>query len=119
MRDAFPHVTIKVYSHSVGGRTEYQGWDVGIDCLFPDKNPDECDNVAISIGIKYTTTEPEISEADVSWGAEVEGDGCEIDLLEEPIPYSEENLQLIESGLRNLFVNLRNALTRNKPLTSE
>jgi hypothetical protein len=56
----FPNIRINVWSHSVGAVTEYQGHDIGIECLLPDTRFDLTDNIALSISVKHVTTIPKI-----------------------------------------------------------
>src|SRR5439155_2697312 len=44
----FPRVKATTWSSPVGSLTDYQGHDLGIDCLFMDATPDQTDNVALS-----------------------------------------------------------------------
>src|SRR5438477_9838189 len=63
----FPALKIQVYSHSVGSLTEYQGHDIGIDCIFPNTTIEQPDNVALSVSLYQLTTIPMIN-ADIAWG---------------------------------------------------
>ena len=98
----YPQHRFNVWSSSVGGRTDYQGHNLGIEALFSGTRAAQADCVALSIGIKHITSSPEISEACVTWGA---GSSPEIDsdLLDEPIPLNEENLDLVESNFPKLL----------------
>jgi hypothetical protein len=105
---------IAIWSSSVGSLTQYQGHDVGIDCLLPDAPPEQPDNVCLSIGVRHVTTTPEICDASVCWGAP-SGD-IELDVVDEPLPFSAEMMSRIEAELPRLVDALRIALRRGKPV---
>jgi hypothetical protein len=110
LREEYPHLNIRTWSSSTGSRTEYQGHDVGIECLDPHASPSECDNVALIIGVKHLTTVPLLSEAYVGWGAG--GPTSGLDVLPEPVPWSDEALQQIVSRLPDLVDSLTEELNR-------
>jgi hypothetical protein len=93
----FPSVKIGAWSGSVGSKTSYQGYDVGIDCEFPDATDDQPNNVALCIGVMHLTTNPKICEAG-------------LELLDSPIPYSLAELDRIEAQLPKLLNALETAI---------
>src|SRR6185369_2832057 len=106
LRRRYPRLKIDTWSSPVGSLSEYQGHDVGIDCLNPYAPPDETDNVALSIGVKHLTTDPILCEASVCWGAGGPPTGApaiHLDLLPEPVPWSLAALEVIEARLPELI----------------
>ena len=105
----YPMFKFNVWSWSVGGRTDYQGHDVGIECTFPDATGNEADCVALIIGVNHLTSVPQICEASVGWGS---GQHPEVttDLVETPIPFSQEALQRLVGLLPTLLQTFRQAL---------
>jgi hypothetical protein len=67
LRRQVPGRQLRVYEGPVGSATEYQGYDVGIECLLPNVSPDQPDNVALQIGVCHLTSKPRVM-ADVVWG---------------------------------------------------
>ncbi len=110
----FPSVKVNVWSHSIGSRTNYQGHNIGIECLFSNANLDQVDNVALSIDVKHLTTVPEIVSADVCWGHP--SGYIEAELLQVPVAFDEDVLGKLEDGLQELYSALRTAIERGQPL---
>lgn len=109
----FPTFKFNTWSGPVGSLTEYQGHDIGIDCLLPDAPKDEPDNIALSIGLMHLTTTPKLCNANVCWGAP--NAVLEMDLLKEPVPYSPAAVCSVEDQLPELIEALRVALRRGHP----
>lgn len=110
----FAHVRATARSYSVGSLTPFQGHTICLDCFFPDASPQESDNVAIRIGVKHLTTEPMLCDASVVWG---DPGRTELDLLEEPVPFSSEAVEALEAAAPKLFEALRIAVARRRPPT--
>lgn len=110
----FPELKINTWSASVGSLTEYQGHDIGIDCLIPNAPENQPDNIALSIGAMHITTVPKLCTADVCWGAP--NAVQELDLVNNPMPCTSETLSQIEVQLPRLIEALRAALRRGHPL---
>jgi hypothetical protein len=108
-----PHVTAHVWSSPTGSKTEYQGHDVGIDCLLKDIPAERPDNIALIIGVRHLTTTPELCDAEVCWGHPC--GTVEASLIEEVVPYSEENIIRIQEGLPKLLAALAQALRKGMP----
>jgi hypothetical protein len=108
LRERHPCLTINTWSSHTGSLTEYQGHDVGIDCLNPAALESEPNNVALIIGVQHLTTRPLLCEAHVVWGSGGPVGG--IDLLPKPVPWSEEVIQRIENQLPELIQCLENEL---------
>jgi hypothetical protein len=101
LETSYPNYRLSVWSSSVGARTEYQGHDVGLECTFPDATADESDCVALSIGVKHLTGIPLLCDASVGWGQGASLD-AQIDLILDPVPYSDASVADIESRLPEL-----------------
>jgi hypothetical protein len=86
--------------------TEYQGHDVGIDCVNPAALESEPNNVALIIGVQHLTSQLLLCEAHVVWGSGGPVGG--IDLLPKPVPWSEEVIHGIENQLPDLIRSLDN-----------
>jgi hypothetical protein len=112
-----PNVEAKVYSYSVGSRTDYQGHDIGIDCLFSDATHNQVDNVALSISVRHLTTIPEFDSADVCWGHP--SGYVEAELLQVPVAVNEDVLVKLEDGLEELYNALRAAIASGRPLDEQ
>ena len=92
--DALPKLKFIVWSSSIGGQTDYQGHNLGIECLFPEATDEQADTVAIIVGIKHLTTTPLLCDASVEWGHGWHPEVA-IDLLPEPVLYTSETLNSI------------------------
>lgn len=114
LRAEFPRHTIRTYSHSVGSKTTFQGYDVGIDCLIPDVDDlERPDGVCIGIGIRHITTEPLIDGADVCWNHP--SGHLELALVRDPVPLTQDRLIEVKRQLPQLVDALRGALLRGRP----
>lgn len=67
MREQFPALTFNVWHSPTGALTEYQGWDVGLECVIPQAGKDAPDNVAVMIGLCHLNSRARIM-AEVVWG---------------------------------------------------
>jgi hypothetical protein len=94
----YPALDFRVWSSSTGALTEYQGYDVGIECLFSDAGPDEANCVAISVGIWHITTEAQLLEAGVNWCQGTHPD-VSAELIAQPVAFSEEALANVVAEL--------------------
>jgi hypothetical protein len=108
----FPRVKAMVWSASVGSRTDYQGHDLGIDCLLTDARQDQTDNLALVIGIAHVTTVPSI-EASVCWGAP--SGRTEAELFPASTEVTPEIVHELEERLPLLYEALREAVGRGHP----
>jgi hypothetical protein len=105
----FPAVKTHTHSLSVGKSTEYQGWQLELDCLLPDADW-RSDTVGLIIGLRHLTTEPELDKLEVGWG---DGGGPgEVDLLREPVTLNPEAWNAIEIQLSVLSEALRSAIAQ-------
>jgi hypothetical protein len=103
----YPQLKINTWSSSTGSLTEYQGHDVGIDCVNPEAFDDQPNSLCLIIGVMHLTTEPLLSDAQVCWGA---GGSGGLDILSEPIPWSDAALQMVDERLPDLVESLRDEL---------
>jgi hypothetical protein len=106
----YPRLTINTWSSPTGSLTEYQGHDIGIDCVDPAALDAEPCNVFLTIGVMHLTTQPLLCDAKVAWDSE--GPASGLDLLLEPVLWSEEVLQNIEDRLPDLIQSLADELER-------
>ena len=67
LRERHPELTFATGSSPTGSLTSYQGHGIHIECLFPGRELDESDNVALSIDVCHLDRVPRIM-ADVCWG---------------------------------------------------
>jgi len=104
----YPRLRIHTWSSPVGSGTEYQGHDVGIDCVNPAASEAEPGNLALSLGVMHLTTEPMLCTADVRWGQGGPDGG--LDLLPEPVPWSLQALHALEARLPELLESLEREL---------
>jgi len=111
--EQFPGVKAIVWSSPVGSLTDYQGHDLGIDCLLTAAGPDQPDNVALIIGVRHLTTTPLIDRAGVGWGDP--SVRVEAELFPEPMEVTTEALQEIETRLPLLYDALKRAVRRGRP----
>jgi len=110
VKDQFPNVSARVYSHPVGQATDYQGHSIGVDCLLHDAP--EPDNITLQVCLVHLTTEPKIS-ADVCWGHP--SGRVEAEFLSEPVDVSDEVVKNLYSDLPRLSENLVEAVQRGRP----
>jgi hypothetical protein len=97
----YPNYRLRVWSSSTGSRTEYQGHDLGLECIFPDAADEESDCVALMIGVKHLTTEPLLCNASVGWGQGASPD-AQVELVADPVRYSEATAGDVESRISEL-----------------
>jgi len=106
---AYPQFKFNVGSSSVGGKTEYQGHNVWLECTFPDAADHEADSVALLVGVKHITTQPKLCDASVEWG-NGHHPKVSLELLEEPTLFTEQALQQTAARLPELLQVFRRAL---------
>jgi hypothetical protein len=110
--EQFPRVKASVWSSAVGSRTDYQGYDLGIDCVLTDARPEQTDNVALVIEIRHVTTMPSM-EASVCWGDP--SGRVEAELFPDCMEVTPETIQELQDRLPLLYDALRRALERGHP----
>ena len=64
MRDRYSSLQFNVWHAPEGSLTDYQGYSLGMECVFPKVVPS---NVALSVEVCHLTTTPNLM-ADVVWG---------------------------------------------------
>ena len=67
MREHFPNLRFNVWHGPTGTLTEWQGYDVGLECLFPQAAQDAPNSLALSIEVCHLTSKPRLM-ADMVWG---------------------------------------------------
>jgi hypothetical protein len=110
--ELFPRVKTTVWSSPVGSRTDYQGHDLGIDCLLTDAQPDQTDNLALVIGVAHVSSVPSM-EASVCWGAP--SGRVEAELFPDITEVTPETVQELEERLPFLYEALKRAVERGHP----
>jgi hypothetical protein len=115
LRREYPDVTTKIYDCPIGQRTDWQGHDIGIECLFKNTAPEWPDNLAMSVSLKHLRKTPSIDSADVVWGHP--GGYVEASLLSASIEFSSDRLAELIERLPELFTALKQAIQRGRPLS--
>ena len=114
IRREFPDVKVELWSSSNGSLTDYQGHDIGIDCLIAGVPLDRPDNVALIIEVMHLATEPKLCDAVVCWGHP--SGITEAELFDgDSVPYNESTITVVEDRLDELVAALRAALNRGRP----
>ena len=107
----FPDVKTNIWSWSVGTLTEYDGHNMGVESLLPLDNPNQPDNIALSISVKHITTEPRIDGVDVCWGHGY----IEAEIFPNEVAFTHDILNKIEDYLPKLFDAMKIAIRRGHP----
>jgi hypothetical protein len=101
-----------MYGWSVGDRTEFQGYSVGVEATLP-----SLDGLALSVTAAYLTTTPRVL-GDVCWDAPsgtIEATTCEDWLHSSSWPLATtENLRRVEQELPRLVDALAVAIERGR-----
>ena len=108
--ERFPACRFTVYTHSVGRLTSYQGHSIGLEGLWPKAPRDRTDNVALSIGLSHLTSEPMIVDAGVAWGGDGAHPDVGLELIYEPVPFSDAALADLERDYPRLAKVLEQAV---------
>jgi len=108
-----PEVDVTVWDRPVGSLTQWQGHDIGLNCLLPNAAPDQPDNVALSVGLNHLNGTPMLCSADVVWGHP--SGTVESDVLPGPVPFSADALDDVLTHLPELLAALQDALRRGRP----
>jgi hypothetical protein len=67
MRQRFPALKFNVWRSPVGVLTQHQGYDFGVECVFPTNTPNISENVALSVELCDLTSTARVM-AEVGWG---------------------------------------------------
>lgn len=110
----YPAYSFRVWSSATGSLTSYQGYDLGLECTFPDADDQEANCVAASVGVRYLTTAPEICDFGIDWAAGA-SPGVSEELLPEAIPFSAEKAQDLAASFPNLASRFRKAVAAWAP----
>jgi hypothetical protein len=103
LKATYPMLQFEIWSGSTGGLTEYQGHDVGLECMFPNAQSHEANCVALMVGIKHLTSAPLLCDASVGWCAGSHPD-VELSLIQDPLPLSTSALESVESRFLELAI---------------
>lgn len=116
LRTEYPDVTTNVYDLPVGALTDWQGHDIGIDCVFKNAPPAEWpDNLALSVSLKPLHKTPSIDSADVVWGHP--SGYIEASVLPASVEFSPDRFLELIKRLPELFIALKQAIRRGRPLS--
>lgn len=67
MRDKYSSLQFNTWHAPQGSSTDYQGYSLGIECVFPEASENSPNNVALSVAVCHLSSTPELM-ADVVWG---------------------------------------------------
>jgi hypothetical protein len=67
MRDRYSSLQFNVWHSPEGSLTDYQGYSLGIECVFPRAAANTSNNVALSVAVCHLASIPKLM-ADVVWG---------------------------------------------------
>jgi hypothetical protein len=107
----YPSVEVRKWSSSIGRLTEYDGYDIGIECVFSDARPEESNCVSASVGVWHLSTTPEFNSFGVDWcsGASPTSSA---ELLSSPIPFEKASTTELAARVPELLSHLRTAVTK-------
>lgn len=60
LRKRFSAFQFNVYRGPVGDLTEYQGYDVGLECIFPSASSGGSENISLSVDLCHLTSKPKV-----------------------------------------------------------
>jgi hypothetical protein len=106
----FAHVSIKIFDCSVGARTDWNGHNIGIECMFKEAAGNLPDLLALEISLKHVQKAPSIVSAEVVWGHP--SGYIEASVLPASVAFSLENLAELIKRLPALFSALKLAVRR-------
>jgi hypothetical protein len=115
LRREYPDVTMNIYDGPVGKLTNWQGHDIGIECIFKNVAPEWPDNVALSVSLKHLHKTPSIDSAEVVWGHP--SGYIEASVLPASVEFSPDRLAELIERLPELFTALKQAIGRGRPLS--
>jgi hypothetical protein len=113
LRRGYPDVTMNIYDWPVGEVTDWQGHDIGIECMFKNAAPEWPDNVALSVSLKHLHKTPSIVSAEVVWGHP--SGYVEASVLPASVEFSPDCLVELIERLPELFTVLEQAIRRGRP----
>ena len=108
----FEHVRAGIWSSPLGSLTEFQGHDLGVDCVIRDVPADHPGSIALQLVFCHLTYSPKV-EAFVCWGypsGYVDAEVCAA-----PVELSEATMATIEAAFPQLSAALLAALERGHP----
>jgi hypothetical protein len=106
----YPDVRLHTFSGSVGSLTDYQGYHIGVECLFPDAQLDHDDLVVLTVDFRHITTTPEMN-ADVTWGR----GHIDVAFSDAWAPVSEQTHAQLFASLPRLCAAFEQAIQRGMP----
>src|SRR5271169_2415575 len=66
MQKRFPEFRFNLWRGPVGSLTEYQGYDIGVECVFQTIGPHDSVSVSLSVELCHLTSTPKVM-ATVNW----------------------------------------------------
>jgi hypothetical protein len=115
LRREYPDVMMNIYDWPVGKLTDWQGHDIGIDCMFKNAAPEWPDNLPLSVSLKHLHKTPSIDSAEVVWGHP--SGYVEASVLPASVEFSPDRLVELIERLPELFTALKQAIRRGRPLS--
>jgi hypothetical protein len=106
-----PGMTISICDCPVGSGTDWNGHNIGIECMFNEAVPDSPDSLALLVSLKHLHKVPEIISADVVWGH----GPIEASALPACIEFSPDQLAELLKRLPELFIAFKQAIGRGRP----
>lgn len=111
LRREYPNVMTNICDCSVGDLTDWNGHNIGVDCLFKKSAEDSPDNLALLVSLKHVNKAPSIVSADVVWGHGY----VEASVLPKCVEFSPDHLAELIERLPELFTVLKRAIRRGSP----
>lgn len=113
LRREYPDVTTIICDSSIGSATDWNGHNIGIECLLKESRPDLPDNVALLVSLRHLHKTSSIVDADVCWG----NGYIEASVLPACVEFSRDHLADLIKRLPELFTTLKQAIRRGRPLS--
>src|SRR5262245_59870688 len=113
LRREYPDVTMNIYDWPVGSLTDWNGHNIGIECIFKETAPDSPDNLALTVSLMHVHEAPSLVSADVVWGHP--SGYVEASVLPGCVEFSPDHLAKLIKRLPELFTALKQAIRRGCP----
>ena len=120
MRQLFPALKFNVWRSPVGVLTQYQGYDFGVECVFPTNTVNISDNVALSVELFHLTSTARVM-AQVGWGhpsGDIEASFSDWQSSAQWPEATPTVLAELEQSFPKLILAFRSAVQRGTPPTS-
>ena len=60
LRKRFPTLHFNLWHGPVGGLTEYQGYDLGLECIFPSASSGVSEHISLSVDLSHLASRPKV-----------------------------------------------------------